>query len=146
MSKIAVIRLKGRFSVPQEVDSTLDSLKLNRLYSCTLIPDSPTTKGMLKVCKDCVSFGGVDEATVELLLQKRGRTKEGKRLSKEKKPDAIKKIAQEVLSGKKLSELGIMPVFFLSPPKGGFGKRKAQVPFGPIGKNSKIAELILRMA
>ena len=143
MAIIAVIRLKGRFSMSPTMRGALESLRLSRLYSCTLIHESDSYRGMLQGCKDVVSFGAVEKETVDLLLRKRGRSsKGGKRLS----ADEAGKISQEIMAGKKLSETGVQPVFLLAPPKGGFGQRKEQNPFGPLGKNPNIARLISLMA
>lgn len=140
---IAVIRLHGKFSLSPDIRTTLSCLKLNRLYACALVPENPSTKGMLQSCKDVVSFGTVDEGTVAMLLERRGKGADGKRLTAEK----AGKIAKEfVSSGKKLEELGASSVFFLSPPKGGFARRKSASPFGPLGKNPEISELISKMA
>ncbi|HIH18509.1 TPA: 50S ribosomal protein L30 [Candidatus Micrarchaeota archaeon] len=145
--KIAVIRLKGKFSVSPSVKNTLIDLKLDRLYACTLLPEGATAKGMIQACKDVVSFGEANKESIALLLSKRGRAIDGKKLTDVKKPEEIEKIASEAESSpKKLEELGVSPVFFLSPPRGGFGKRKAHVPFGPVGKNPNINELISSMA
>lgn len=147
MSRIAVVRLKGKFSVSPSVKLTLSSLRLKRLYACVLLPEGENAKGMLQACKDVVSFGEAGKETIALLLQKRGKTTDGKRLSSVKKPEEIEKLSAEIASSpKKLAELGVAPVFFLSPPRGGFGSRKAHVPFGPLGRNPEINELISRMA
>ncbi len=148
MARIAVIRLKGKFSVPPSVKTTFACLGLTRLHTCALVEDNESFRGMLQSCKDVVSFGKVEKETIALLLSKRGRGKEGKRLSATKKPEEIEKIAAEIAaSGKKLSEFGLEGVFFLSPPRGGFGNRKSGVhEGGPLGKNPAISELIARMA
>jgi large subunit ribosomal protein L30 len=145
--RIAVIRIKGKFTLRPSVKFTLANLRLDRSYACVLLPEGETAKGMLQACKDVVSFGPVDKETVSLLLSRRGKTLEGSKLSDSKKPEEIEKLAAEVAgSQKKLEEFGVSSVFFLSPPKGGFGRRKAHVPYGPIGKNPEIADLISRMA
>lgn len=147
MARIAVIRLKGSFSLSPTVNLTLDNFKLGKLYSCTLISPTDSNRGMLQACKDMVAYGEVDKETITLLLQKRGKTVDGKKLSLSKKPEEIAKMAAEIASSeKKLVDLGLAPTFKLSPPKGGFGSRKAHVPFGPIGKNPEIAALISSMA
>jgi large subunit ribosomal protein L30 len=147
MSKLAVVRLKGLFSTSPNIKKTLESLKLSRLYACTLVPMDPSYKGMLQEAKDVLSFGEISKETVALLLKKRGRTLDGKKLSEAMAPEDIEKLAEEIFSsGKKPQELGVQNVFFLSPPKGGFGKsRKASMPYGPLGKNDNISELIARM-
>ena len=146
MAITAVIRMKGRFSLHPSVKGALQSFGLATLYSCTLVPDSASYKGMLQSCKDFVSFGPVEKESVELLLRKRGMAADGRRLSASRKPEEIAKIAQEIADGKKPSEAGVLPVFRLSPPKGGFGSRKFHVPFGPLGKNPGMAGLIASMA
>ena len=146
MATIAVIRMKGRFSLPPVARGAFESFGLIGLYSCTLVPDSASYKGMLQSCKDVVSFGPVEKESVQLLLTKRGKAADGRRLSVAKKPEEIAKIAQEILAGKKLSETGVLPVFRLSPPKGGFGSRKYHAPYGPLGKNPGIVALIASMA
>jgi len=140
--RIAVIRLKGSFSIGPDIKKTLTSFKLDRLYSCTLVVDNESTRGMLQTVKDFVAYGPVENDTISLLLLKRGK-KGGKKLSQ---AEADKLAIEISSSGKKLSDHGVSPVFFLSPPQGGFGSRKTHVPFGPVGKNPQIAELISRMA
>jgi len=146
---IAVIRLKGKRALSPAVISTLESLNLNRLYTCTLLPDNVASRGMIRACKDSVSFGAVDEATVEKLLLLRGTTREGKKLSAAMAPDAIARLAKEISEGgKPLSQHALLPIFFLAPPRGGFdgGSKKAYAPFGPLGKNPHICGLIAQMA
>jgi len=145
--RIAAIRLKGKFSISPRVKSALSSLMLNRLYACTLLPPGETAEGMLRACKDVVSFGEVGKGTIELLLSARGKTLDGRRLREAKKPEEISKMAADIdASQKKLQDFGLSPVFFLAPPRGGFGSRKMSAPFGPAGKNPRIGELIARMA
>jgi hypothetical protein len=100
---------------------------------------------MLFVCKDVVTFGDVSKDTIFLLLLKRGKTIDGKPLSEVKSPEEISSIASQVAEGKKLSDFGISPVFFLSPPKGGFDSKKLSYPLGQAGKNPEIESLIARM-
>ena len=145
--KIAVIRMHGKFSLSPKMRRTLEVLMLSRLYTCTLLPENPTSRGMLQCCKDVVAYGDVDEQAVSLLLSRRGYTADGKKLSASKKPEEIAKLAKEYYSSvKKLTEFGVRPTFCLSPPKGGFGSRKEQAPLVPLGKNLDMAKLIERMA
>jgi len=147
MSMIAIIRLKGRFSISPDVENTLTNLKLDKLYACTLVPSTESYRGMLQTCKDVVSYGEVEKETISLLLSKRGKTADGKKLSASKKPEEIAKLASEIAVGsKKLSVFKVLPMFFLAPARGGFGARKMPSPYGPVGKNVHISELIARMA
>ena len=147
MSAIAIIRMKGKFTLSPRVNKTLEYLRLNRLYTCVLMQGSDSLNGMLQTCKDVVTYGALDEEALTLLLTKRGYTKNNKKISEGKKPEEIRKLAKEVASGKPLSELAIRSVFFLAPPKGGFGERKAAAGQGGVlGKNAKIGEIIALMA
>ena len=148
MSQIAIIRMKGKFSLSPKVRCTLKSFSLNRLYACTLVPSNESMIGMLQICKDVVSYGEVDEQTVHMLLSRRGMTKDNKKLSLSKKPDEIAKLAKEIsASDKKMSEFGVLQIFSLAPPRGGLAHgRKLHVPTGIIGKNKGICELIASMA
>lgn len=147
---IAVIRMKGKFTVHPDVKRTLQCLALSRLYSCTIVPDNDSMRGMLQAAKDVVAYGEVDEQAIALLLSKRGKLRDGKKLSVAKKPEEIAKLAKEIAaSGKTLSQHSIHPVFSLSPPRGGFGSRKTQAQEakdGVLGKNAHMSALISRMA
>jgi len=145
---IAVIRLKGKYALTPTVKTTLNSLCLTRLYTCTLLPENENTLGMIRACKDAISFGQVDESVIERLLAKRGMTRDAKKLSVVMTPEAIAKLAKEIAaSGKPLSSHALLPLFFLAPPRGGFGgSKKSHAPFGPLGKNTGIGELIAKMA
>ena len=147
--RIAVIRLKGKRGITPKVKATFVSLNLNRLHTCALLPDTEGYRGMIQSCKDSVSFGPVDEQTIEMLLLRRGLTRDGKKLSASMKPEAIAKLAKEIsASDKSLSDHAIHPFFFLAPPRGGFdgGSKKSHAPFGPLGKNASIGELLAHMA
>ena len=148
MSKIAVIRLKGLFSISPTIEKTLESMRLNKLYSCAVITLNPSSKGMLQTAKDVVAYGEVDKEALALLLTKRGKSVDGKKLSASKKPAEIEKLASEIFSSEKnLEEFGVLNLFSLSPPKGGFdGSRKSGTPYGPLGKNKDISGLIAKMA
>ena len=146
MAITAIIRMKGCFSLSPWVITTLNSLRLVKLYSCTLVPVNASYKGMLQACKDMVAYGTVEKEAVEYLLTKRGKTTDGRMLSEVKKPEEIKKLAEAIASGKAPSEVGVDSLFALSPPRGGFGTRKAQLPFGPLGKNPGVGKLIMLMA
>ena len=146
--RIAIIRLKGKRGITPTVKATYESLSLNRLYTCVLVPDNEGYRGMIQQCKDSVSYGPVDEQTILMLLSRRGRSRDGKKLSESMNPEAVAKLAKEMASsGKPTSQHAILPFFNLAPPRGGFdgGSKKAYTP-GPLGKNAKIGELLARMA
>ncbi len=117
MGMLAVLRIRGRVGVKPDVRKTLELLKLNRKHTLAVVPDTPAFRGMIQKVKDYVTWGEIDEETLELLRQKR----------KEYKANSI--------------------VYFrLAPPKGGFkGSIKKPLPYGELGYRSKaINELIRR--
>ena len=69
----AVIRLRGKHDLRLSVDDTLRMLHLTRQNHCVIIPQDPTHDGMLRVVKDFVTWGEVDERTLATALLRRGR-------------------------------------------------------------------------
>jgi len=137
---MVVIRISGMVKVKKDVAETLDRLRLRRKYACVLINSSDVNAmGMLKKVKHFVAYGSVDEKMLGDLVEARGAL-----IEKDGKIDS-KKIASELVSGKKLKDLGLKPFFRLHPPRKGI-KSKLQFPKGVLGDNgSKINDLIVRM-
>ncbi|HII39644.1 MAG TPA: 50S ribosomal protein L30 [Thermoplasmata archaeon] len=69
----AVIRLRGKHDLRRDVEDTLKMLHLTRQNHCVIVPQDPTYTGMLKVVKDFVTWGEVDEQTLAKALLRRGR-------------------------------------------------------------------------
>lgn len=69
----AVIRLRGKHDLRVDVEDTLKMLHLTRQNHCVIVPQDPTYTGMLKVVKDFVTWGEVDEQTLAKALLRRGR-------------------------------------------------------------------------
>jgi large subunit ribosomal protein L30 len=136
---IAVIRIKGQVEVVPEIKYTLERLNLHKKYSCVLInPENPSLSGMLKKVKYYVAYGGIEKEILIKLLKERAKKIDGKKFDSEK-------IAQELLDGKNLKELGFVPVLRLHPPRKGI-KSKIQYPKGVLGNNgADINKLIERM-
>ena len=130
--------MKGK---PEEA---LDRLRLRKKYTCVLIDDKkPEMAGMLKVVKDFVAFGEIDEKTLEELLRARGRKIGDKKARVEESETA--KLAKEILAGKNMIELGLKPFFGLHPARGGINSKK-NYPKGVLGNHrEKINDLIRRM-
>jgi large subunit ribosomal protein L30 len=117
---IAVIRIHGRVKVEKSVEETLYRLRLRRKYICVVL-ENPTKEqlGMIKKVKDFVAYGEIDEATYKELIEKRGKTANGK----------------------------AKPFFRLHPPRRGIDSKKHfGVDKGVLGNNKeKINDLIRRM-
>ncbi len=69
----AVIRLRGKHDLRVSVDDTLRMLHLTRQNHCVIVPQDATYEGMLKVVKDFVTWGEIDEQTLAKALLRRGR-------------------------------------------------------------------------
>lgn len=137
---IAVIRISGMVKVKGDIAGTLDRLRLRRKYVCVLVDGGDKNlNGMLKKVKFYVAYGSVDKDVLIELIKERGQSVE-----KGKKVDA-EKVASELISGKKLSDLGLKAFFRLHPPRKGI-KSKLQYPRGVLGDNGEdINKLIRRM-
>lgn len=151
---LLVIRIRGEINLPNRVSDTLRMLRVDKNYHATLIDDRPSYAGMLQEAKDYITWGEADKDTIELLLRKRGRNKNGEKLSEEylKKygHEDFSCIAQKIHEGKNvLSDFKFLkPYFRLHPPKGGF-KKSLKQNYGKSGelgyRGNSINDLARRM-
>ncbi len=152
---VAVVRIRGRVGVRYDMEDTLRFLNLKRKFWATVVPSTPAYMGMLFKVKDLIIYGEVDLGTIKLLLERRGCTKFGDRvtdewLTKNTEFKSVEDLASKIYSCEvKLSRLDwIKPYFRLSPPKGGF-KRSTKRSFssgGELGfRGSEINTLLRRM-
>lgn len=140
---LAVIRVRGKIKIRKDIEDTLELLRLNRKMHCILLNETDSIKGMLQKVKDYVTWGKIDDDTLRLLVSKRGRKPGNKRIP----PEEIEYILKEIKQGKKLIDIGLVPVFRLTPPSKGFRKSiKQHYPNGELGnRKEKINELLKRM-
>jgi len=148
----AVVRIRGGVNTRPEIKDTLDMMHLNRVNHAVVVKEDPSYRGMIQVVKDYVAWGPVDEDTLALLLEKRGRLPGNVRLTdqlvKEKTPyGSIKELAKAVNEGNaSLKEIGVKPVFRLHPPRKGFkSTKKTTQQGGVLGFHQSIGELITKM-
>ena len=129
---IAIVRLRGRTGLAGDVADTLDIMNLRHINNCVVLPETPTTVGMLHKAKDYITWGIIDAATVQLLFEKRGEA-----------ATAADKNAI-TFNGKKYKAR-----FRLNPAKGGLGSRGIKAPFSKSGalgnRKEKIADLLKAM-
>ena len=69
----AAVRVRGIINIKPDIKKTLELLNLTRANHCVIIDESKTTKGMLQVVKDYITWGEVDNKTIKNLISKRGR-------------------------------------------------------------------------
>lgn len=153
MTKVAIVRVRGRVGVRREVKDTLAMLRLHKVNHMVIVDDTPSYKGMIQKAKDYITWGEIDKETLAKLLRRRGRLSGNRRLTdeyvQEKLGMSIEEFAEKVINGEmKLTDLeGLKPVFRLHPPRGGHGTIKR--PFkdgGALGyRGEKINELLERM-
>ena len=148
----AVIRIRGSAAKRNEMNDTLDMMRLKAPNNCVLLPENEVTKGMLEKIKDLATWGEVDKEMLVKMLQKRLRMKGNKRIGKNIKDvvgyDSFESLAEEILQGKiKLKSLEkINPVFRLTPPSKGLKSVKLPYPKGDLGYRGKeINKLLERM-
>jgi large subunit ribosomal protein L30 len=78
MTKIAIIRLKGRVGVNVRVKTALQMFKLDHNNQCLILEEGPNTLGMLRKAKDYITWGPINDETLKTLVEKRGKGKEHK--------------------------------------------------------------------
>ncbi len=155
MTKIAIIRIKGKIGLRKEVKDTLNMLRLFNKHTCIVIDNKPTYIGMLKKIKDTVTWGEINQETFQQLLSRRGKIVGNKPLVedylKQKTNLNINEFAQEFFESKKnLNDVPGLKFFFrLKPPEKGFERGGIKKPFslgGALGyRKDKINDLIIRM-
>lgn len=150
----AIIRLRGSVNTKPDIKDTLGLLRLNQINHCVVVPDTPNYRGMIQKVKDYVAFGPIDEATLALLLENRGRLVGGERLTDEyvaqnSSYKTIAEFAGAVAAGKaKIGDLpGLNPVFRLHPPrKGHAGLKRTFQQGGALGNyGEEISKLVEKM-
>jgi large subunit ribosomal protein L30 len=120
--KVAVILIRNTTGSNEEVKDTLRMLRLCTKNSCAVFDKTPSIMGMLTMVKDYTTYGIINEETVKLLEEKRGKKNKDGELKKH---------------------------FHLHPPRGGYERKGIKRPFmqgGALGyRGEKINELIKKM-
>lgn len=154
MSGILIVRLRGEIKINGKIRDTMELLNLHHVNHATIVPDSPTYVGMIRKVKDYVTFGHVDAAGVQDLLEKRGRVVGGgpltdAHLAENSDYKTIADFAAALAEGKvKLGGVtGVKPVLRLAPPrKGHEGIKHSFRSGGALGdRGEKIGDLVARM-
>ena len=141
--KIAVIRVRGVRNMEPKIKTALEHLKLFRPNHCVLLEDNEYASGALRLIKDYVAYGTINDETLFKLLHKRAE-KGSKLLREVLSEEQLKKAAKEIAGGKNLSEFAD-PVLRLHAPRSGYKDIKKQYPRGDLGRRPDINELIKRM-
>jgi len=103
---LAAILIRGPVHVDPEVLDTLHHLRLRNKHICVVLANSPTVNGMLKRCRDYITWGEISPETLQELKTKRTKTT----ISANGTPQP-------------------KPYFRLHPPRGGFERKGIKAPF-----------------
>ncbi len=131
---LAIVRVRGRVGVRQSISETLIRLNLKRVNNLAIVFGNKSNIGMIQKCNDFVTYGEIEEKTLEALL-----TKKEIKLSKEEMED--------LKSGKKNLRNIINKSITMHPPKRGYeGIKKGYSTGGALGyRGQDINDLIKRM-
>ncbi len=145
--------MRGLVNTSTTVRDTLKSLNLETRFRATIVPETPSYKGMLKKAKDRIAWCEASSSIIKQLLEKRGRMKGRKLIQKEdlKKLgfESIDQLANDISESKIILQKieGIKPSFALSPPKGGFKRsvRRNYKQGGILGANPDLPKIVETM-
>jgi large subunit ribosomal protein L30 len=122
----ALVQLRGEVNIDQDVLDTLEMLNLTRVNHATLVPETPTYRGMVTKVNDFVAYGEPSRETVELLLERRGEPAAGSSdvddgwVAEHTDYDDVAALAAALLAEETtLQEEGLSPTLRLHPPRGG---------------------------
>jgi len=150
----AAIRVRGIVNVKPDIKKTLELLNLTRANHCVILDENKSTKGMLQVAKDYITWGEIEKDVLTKLITSRGKLEGDKEITNDYIKSAtsyenIEKLSAAILEDKiKYKEIpNIKPIFRLNPPKNGYeGIKRAYVNKGALGYRKKeINKLIERM-
>lgn len=143
-----VVRVRGGIHSRREIQQTLRELHLTRANHVTVIPEEPSFRGMLMATQGYVTWGEAEAETVQALLQARGQTRTGAKLSAARHGEPpVSELAASVLGSGLARVKTLKPLVRLAPPKGGWKSTKK--PFslgGALGYRGRaINDLVQRM-
>ena len=148
-----VVNLHGTINSSAPVRKALTELWVAKKFSASVVSDDAATVGMLRLCKDYITWTPVEGELLTDLLSKKGMVSSTKPLDagalkalgfKSHKDLAAKMVKDQT----RLSAVsGVLPYFRLAPPKGGFRRslRRQFTEKGLLGSNPKLEEIVRRM-
>ena len=151
---VAAIRVRGIVNVKPDIKKTLQLLNLTRVNHCVLLEENPSTKGMLQVVKDYLTWGEIDKKVLAKLITIRGKLEGDKNLTESyiksaTSYDNLDKLSQAIIDKKfKYRDIpSVKPIFRLNPPRKGYeGVKRSFANKGALGyRGKKINQLIEKM-
>ncbi|MBI2208684.1 uL30 family ribosomal protein [Candidatus Woesearchaeota archaeon] len=139
--KIAIVRVRGSIGAKNDIDRTLNQLRLYKKNYCVIVPGNESYAGMVNKVNDYVTWGNLDGETYNLLVEKKSEEYKGRVSDKKEK---VKYNHFLNVKGKKIKKF-----FRLNSPRKGYGRKGIKMPFkkgGALGyRAEKINDLIKRM-
>lgn len=142
LTKIIVVRVRGRVRLLTKIKDTLNMLRLYNTNYCVVLDNTPVNMGMIAFVKDYITWGEADDAVVKELFEKKGILYTGAFA------DSRTKITY---SGRYREYNGktYVKFFRLHPPRGGYGRKGIKTTFGQGGalgyRGVKINDLVKKM-
>jgi len=139
---LLAIRARGSAGLRHQIKAALDDLGLKRRNQAILLPDNPSTRGILSSLKDTLIWGQATEEILTSLLRSRSRVPGSRRLTdaEAKKMfgvEDVKALSKSLSTGElkpqELRRRGLSTTFNLHSPKGGFRSLKR-----PAGKGGEL--------
>lgn len=149
-----IIRLRGTQNLNPKTKDTLKYMRLNRVNHAVVLPESDTTKGMLQVAKDYVTWGEVDAKTLAQVIKTRGRLVGDNpitdaHVAKHTSFKSIDALAEAIAAGKAAYKdlPDVKPIFRLHPARHGLeGIKRSVQAGGALGyRGPEINKLLGRM-
>lgn len=72
MAKLAIVRVRGQVRLSKKVKTTLEYLRLTKKQTVVIVEDTPEIRGMLNKAAQYITWGEVDDETVQALAAKKG--------------------------------------------------------------------------
>ena len=69
--KIAAVLIRGLIGVRGNIKDTLKMLNLNKKHACSVFETSPSVLGMMKKCKDYITWGEINDETIKSLSKRK---------------------------------------------------------------------------
>ncbi|MDR3206610.1 MAG: 50S ribosomal protein L30 [Candidatus Methanoplasma sp.] len=150
----AVVRVRGQPEVNRDIEHTMGLLGLTRVNHCVVVPENPSTKGMLQMVKDYCTWGEVNAETLTAMIKVRGRLSGDKEVTDDHlKENSEFATVEDLVKGILENDYRLRdvekakPVFRLHPPiKGYEGNKRSYTAGGALGyRGEAINDLINRM-
>jgi large subunit ribosomal protein L30 len=154
MTAYAVIRIRGHAKIRRNQVDTMEIMRLTRPNHCVLVRQDDTSKGMLQMVKDYVTWGEVSHETIARLLHQRGEIVGGEKLTdtyvkENSKYASILSLAKAIEKGEAdMGDVkGLKQLLRLPPPRQGYeGIKRSWNDGGALGyRGADVEKLIDKM-